>query len=326
MNDKRPSVYVTRPIPDKGLEMLRAVCDVRLWNEDTPVPRRVLLDEAARADGLYCLLTERIDEELLDAAPNLKVISNMAVGYDNVDVPAATARRIPVGNTPGVLTETSADFAFALLMAAARRIGEAERFVHAGKWTTWSPTLFRGLDIYGATLGIIGLGRIGQAVARRARGFEMRLLYHGGSDEAAALQLGAAACSLDELLMRADFVSLHVPLNDATYHLIGERELKLMKPTAILVNTARGPVVDPQALYYALKAGDIAYAALDVTEPEPIRMDDPLLTLDNCLIVPHIASSSIATRDKMAALAAANAIAGVRGERLPHCVNPQVYA
>lgn len=325
MTDKHPSVYVTRPIPDKGLELLRTACDVRQWEQDTPVPRDVLLHEAAQADGLYCLLTEKIDEELLDAAPNLKVISNMAVGYDNIDVPAATARNVPVGNTPGVLTDTSADCAFALLMTAARRISEAERFVHAGKWTTWSPTLFRGYDIYGATLGIVGLGRIGQAVARRARGFDMRILYYGGSDTEAARQLGAEERPLDELLAEADFVSLHVPLNDATYHLIGERELGLMKSSAILINTARGPVVDPQALYYALEAGDIAYAALDVTEPEPIHMDDPLLTLDNCLIVPHIASSTIATRDKMATLAAANAIAGVRGERLPHCVNPQVY-
>jgi glyoxylate reductase len=321
----KPRVFVTRPVSEKGLEMLHAACEVRVYENETPPPREVLLREVADCDGIFSLLTEKIDAEVMDAAPRLKVISNMAVGYDNVDVKAATARKIPVGNTPGVLTETSADLAFTLLMAAARRIGEGERYIRAGKWITWSPNLLLGCDIFGATLGIVGLGRIGQALARRARGFNMRILYHGGSDKQAAQELGAEERTLEQLLAESDFVSLHVPLNDATYHLIGERELRMMKPTAILINTARGPVVSPQALYYALSEGVIAYAALDVTEPEPIPADDPLLTLENCLIVPHIGSSTVATREKMATMAAANLLAGVRGERLPNCVNPQVY-
>jgi glyoxylate reductase len=321
----KPRVFVTRSIPEKGLERLYAMCDVHMYQGELPPPRDVLLREIADCEGLFSLLTEKIDAEVMDAAPRLKVISNMAVGYDNIDIKAATDRKIPVGNTPGVLTETSADLAFALLMAAARRLGEGERYVKSGQWITWSPQLLLGCDIYGASLGIVGFGRIGQAVARRARGFDMKIVYHGGSDTQAAQTLGAEERPLDELLAESDFVSLHVPFKDTTYHLIGKRELALMKPTAILINSARGPVVDPHALYDALREGVIAYAALDVTEPEPIRMDDPLLTLDNCLIVPHIGSSTVATRTKMAVMAAENLIAGLQGARLPHCINPQVY-
>jgi glyoxylate reductase len=321
----KPRVFVTRHIPEKGLERLRAVCDLHVYENELPPPRDVLLREVADCEGILSLLTEKINAEVMDAAPRLKVISNMAVGYDNIDVKAATERKIPVGNTPGVLTDTSADLTFALLMAAARRLGEGERYVRSGQWTTWSPQLLLGYDIHGATLGIVGLGRIGQAMARRARGFDMKVLYHGGSDRQAAQELGAEERSLDGLLAESDFVSLHVPLREETRHLIGARELHLMKRTAILINAARGPVVDPKALYEALRDGVIAYAALDVTEPEPIHMDDPLLTLDNCLIVPHIGSSTIATRQKMATIAAENLIAGLTGERLPHCVNPQVY-
>lgn len=320
-------VFVSRIIPDKGLEMVHNVADAEVWQDELPPPYEVLLDQVKGLDGLLCLLTDKIDDNLMDVAgESLKVISQMAVGYDNIDVTAATERGIPVGHTPGVLTETTADFAFALLMSAARRIVEGERFVKAGKWKTWGPTLLMGYDILDATLGIVGFGRIGRAVAKRAGGFDMRVLYYDPSpDEEAARQLGAEARSLDEVLAEADFVSLHVPLTPETHHLIGERELKLMKPTCVLVNTARGPVVDPRALYQALKYGEIAYAALDVTEPEPISVDDPLLTLDNCLIVPHIASSSVATRTRMATMAAANLEAGLRGEKLPNCVNPEVY-
>lgn len=321
----KPTVFVTRIIPEKALQMVREHGAATVWEGELPPSRDDLLRAVAGADGLLCLLTDPVDADVIDAAPRLRVISQMAVGYDNIDLPAATRRRIPVGHTPGVLTDTTADFAFALLMAAARRISEAERFAHAGRWKTWGPTRLMGQDVYGATLGIVGMGRIGQAVARRARGFEMRVLYADPSEPEAARELGAVRVDLDDLLAQADFVSLHVPLTAATERLIDARALARMKPTAILVNTARGPVVDQAALYDALVSGQIAYAALDVTDPEPIAPDDPLLSLDNCLIVPHIASSSVATRTRMAVMAAENLIAGLKGDRLPHCANPQVY-
>ena len=324
----KPSVFVTRLIPKEGLDLIRRACEAEIWTDELPPPRPVLLEKVRGVDGLLTLLTDRIDADLLDAAgPRLKVISNYAVGYDNVDVAAATARRIPVGNTPGVLTETTADMAFALLMAAARRIVEGADYVRAGRWRTWGPTLLLGHDVHGATLGIIGLGRIGQAVARRARGFDMRVLYFDpdcDADKGAAV--GAAVrCNLEELLAEADFISLHVPLTAETRRLIDADALARMKPTAVLVNTSRGAVVDTGALYDALREGRIAYAALDVTDPEPLPGDHPLLTLPNCLVVPHIASASHATRTRMAVMAAENLLAGLRGERLPHCVNPQVY-
>ncbi|MFQ5922734.1 MAG: 2-hydroxyacid dehydrogenase [Anaerolineales bacterium] len=323
----KPHVYVTRVIPDAGLERIRSVTDAEVWEGEQPPPYEMLLEKVVGLDGLVCLLTDRIDAELMNTGGgSLRVISQMAVGTDNIDVAAATERGIPVGHTPGVLTETTADFAFALLMAAARRIVEGERYVKAGKWVTWSPTLLMGQDMHGATLGLIGFGRIGQGMAVRARGFGMRVLYADHSvDEGTARELDAEPRELDELLAESDFVSLHVPLTEQTIHLMGEREFRLMKPSAILINTARGPVVDPGALYRALKEGEIAYAALDVTEPEPIPADDPLLTLDNCLIVPHIASSSLATRNLMATMTAENLEAGLRNERLPHCANPEVY-
>jgi glyoxylate reductase len=320
----KPRVYVTRQLPGTGLDGLRDICDLHVWPGELPPPRETLLQEVAEAEGLIPLLNDRIDASVMDAAPKLRIISNYAVGYDNIDVAAATARGIPVGNTPGVLTETTAELAFALLLAAARRLPEGERLVRAGGWETFKPALLLGRDLYGATLGIIGLGRIGQAVARRAVGFSMRVLYHRG-DANAAHQLGAESASLDDVLRQSDFISLHVPLMPETKYLIGARELALMKPTAILVNTARGGVVDPVALYEALRDGVINAAALDVTEPEPIPMDDPLLTLDNCLIVPHIGSASVATRERMVHIAVDNLLAGLRGERLPHCVNPEVY-
>lgn len=322
----KPKVFITRIIPDAGLRLVQAACDVDLWPEELPPSRGALLAHVAGVDGLLCLLTDRIDAEVMDAAgPNLKVISNHAVGFDNIDVPAATARGIPVGNTPGILTDATADFAFALLLAAARRVPEGERFVRAGRWKTWGPSLLLGPDVHGATLGLIGFGRIGQAMARRATGFAMRVLYHDPSLPQPPAGLDATPVDLPTLLRESDFVSLHVPLTPETRGLINRETLALMKPTAVLVNTARGPVVDPDALYEALRDGRIFAAALDVTDPEPIPLDSPLLTLDNCLIVPHIASASVTTRQKMSLMAAENLIAGLKGERLPNCVNPEVY-
>jgi len=287
----KPRVFVTRFIPEIGLKRIRESCDAEIWEDELPPPRPILLERVRGLDGLLCLLTDPIDGALMDTAgPQLRVISQMAVGYDNVDVAEATRRGIPVGNTPGVLTECTADFAFTLLVSAARRVVEAERYVKSGKWKTWGPLLLLGADLWQATLGIVGFGRIGQAVARRARGFNMRILYHDAfPNEGVAAELGTEYRPLDDLLQEADFVTLHVPLLPETHHLISERELRLMQKSALLVNTSRGPVVDPKALYEALATGEIGGAALDVTDPEPISMDSPLLRLSNCLIVPHIA-------------------------------------
>jgi glyoxylate reductase len=277
-------------------------------------------------DGLLCLLTDRIDGEVMDeAGSQLKVISNHAVGFDNIDVPAATARRIPVGNTPGVLTDATADFAFALMMAVARRIPEAERYVHAGKWKTWGPRLLLGVDLKGATLGLMGFGRIGKAMARRAAGFDMRVIYYDPNEIRLDPALNTERVDFETLLEESDFISLHTPLTPDTRHMIDSEAFSKMKPTAVLVNTSRGPVVDPEALYEALKEKRIFGAGLDVTEPEPLPMDSPLLALDNIVIMPHIASASKTSRDQMAWMAARNLVAGLKGERLPNCVNPQVY-
>ncbi len=270
------------------------------------------------------MLTDRIDGEVMDAADQqLRVISNFAVGVDNVDVAEATRRKIPVGHTPGILTEATADLAWTLLMAAARRITEGDRYVRAGKWRTWEPQLLLGAAVHGATLGIVGFGRIGRAVARRAKGFDMRVLYSSRSEMADSE--GATRVELPELLRESDFVSIHVPLNAETHHLFGAAAFGQMKRGAILVNTARGPVVDPVALYDALASGHLGGTALDVTEPEPLPADHPLLRLANCIVVPHLGSATSATRDRMARMAAENLLAGVSGQRLPYCVNPEVY-
>lgn len=321
----KPRVYVTRRMAQEALDKIAQVTEMEVWPEELPPPYDVLLKKVRDVDGLLPLLTDRIDANLMGAAPRLKVISNMAVGYDNIDVPEATKRGIVVGNTPGVLTETTADMAFALLMAAARRVAEADAFTRKGRWKTWGPMVMLGQDIHHATLGIVGLGRIGKEIAKRAKGFNMKVLYHDQIRQAQEeKQLGVEYVSeLSALLSKSDFVSTHVPLGPQTHHLIGAAEFALMKPTAILINTSRGPVVDQKALYEALKSHQIFAAAIDVTEVEPIPMDSPLLTLDNIIITPHIASGSVATRTKMANMAAENLIAGVQGEIPPNCVNPE---
>ncbi len=321
----RPRVFVARVIPDAGLRPVTQACDADVWPDELPPPRDELLRRIAGCDGVLTLLTDRVDAAFLDAAgPGLKVVSNYAVGFDNVDVPECTRRGIPVGNTPGVLTETTADLAWALLMAAARRLPEGDRYVRDGNWKTWGPLLLLGPDVHGATIGIVGFGRIGQAVARRAQGFGMEILYHDVQElpPEVTTPLGATYLPLEELLARSDFVSLHVNLSEVTRHLINAETLSWMKPTAVLVNTSRGPVVDQRALADALRDGVIWAAGLDVTDPEPIPMDDPLVGLENCLIVPHIASASRTPRGKMASMAAANLLAGVRGEPLPTEVPP----
>jgi glyoxylate reductase len=331
-------IFITRIIPDPGMVLIKEHFPpfdgahivpmqfregVDIWTPDLPPSRTELIEHSRGVDGLLCLLTDKIDGEVMDAiGPQLKVISNMAVGVDNIDVPAATARGIPVGNTPGVLTDATADQTFALLLAAARRLAEGERYLRAGKWVTWSPSLLLGADLVGATLGIVGFGRIGQAVAKRAQGFDMRVIYHDPTAESA---FGAQPVDLDTLLRESDFVSIHVPLTETTSHLVNAEFLAKMKSNSVLVNTSRGGVLDQTALYHALKSNQIFAAALDVTDPEPLPVESPLLELENCIIVPHLGSASKKTRDMMSLLAAQNLVAGLRGERLPNCVNPQVY-
>lgn len=324
---EKSKVFVTRGIPESGLELLRKEYQVVVWPDALPPTGQALLDYVEGASAILCLLSDRMDAQVMDAAgAGLKVISNYAVGYDNIDVAEATRRGIPVGNTPGVLTEASADHAFALLMAAARRIAEGDRQVRSGGWKTWEPMGLLGLDIHDATLGIIGFGRIGQAMARRARGFDMRVLFFDPThpqekDDATH----AEKVSLDELLVQSDFVSLHAPLTEKTKGMFNKKTFKQMKTGAILVNTARGGLVDQEALADALKSGKLGGAALDVSDPEPLPLDHLLLELENLLITPHIASASRSTREKMSLMAAENVLAGLCGERLPNCVNPEVY-
>ncbi|MBC7329244.1 D-glycerate dehydrogenase [bacterium] len=318
-------VFVTRVIPDEGLNLILENCDAEVWREETPPSREIIIEKIKDCEGILVLLTDKIDAEIMDNAPKLRIISNYAVGYDNIDVKSATQRGILVTNTPGVLTETTADLAFALILATARRIVEADKFTRSGRWKSWGPMLFLGRDVYGATLGIIGLGRIGQAVARRAKGFNMRVIYFSRKRKVEVeRELGVEYRELHSLLREADIVSIHTPLTEETYHLIGEKELSLMKPTAILVNTARGAVVDQKALYKALKERRIFGAGLDVYEKEPIDEDDPLMELENVILLPHIGSASVETRGRMARMAAENLLAGLRGEIPPNLVNPEV--
>jgi glyoxylate reductase len=326
--DRQPRVFVSRRISDDALERIVGQATADVWPDEMPPPRDELLRRVEGVDGFLSMVSDRVDDELLDrAGPRLNVVSNYGVGVDHIDVSACTRRGVAVGNTPGVLTETTADFAFALLMAAARRIPEGHDFVRADRWKAWSPLTLVGPDVHHATLGIIGFGRIGRELAKRGRGFDMRILYHSRhpaspDDEAS---LGARRASLDELLAHSDFISLHVSLNPETQHMINRETLGKMKRSAILINAARGPVIDSDALYDALEDGIIAGAALDVTEPEPLPGDHKLLRLNNCLVVPHIASSSFATRGKMASIAADNLLAGLKRAPLPSFVNPAAY-
>jgi glyoxylate reductase len=318
----KPHVFITRHIPDSALQKVQTSCDVDLWEDEMPPPYETLIERATDKDGVLTMLTDHIDAAFMDAAgSNLKVISQMAVGYDNIDIQAAQARGIAIGNTPGVLTETTADLAFSLLLAAARRILEGVRYIENDEWKTWHPTVLLGSDVSGATLGIVGFGRIGRAVAKRAAGFDMRVFAYSPSlTDDQARDANVERAELERLLRESDFVSLHTPLNQHTRHLINRETLKLMKPTAILVNTSRGGTVDQEALYEALANGIIGGAALDVTTPEPLPADHPLLKLQNVLIVPHIGSATVGTRGRMAAMAADNLIAGVTGKPLPNAV------
>jgi glyoxylate reductase len=321
-----PRVFVTRRLPGDALSVLAARTQIDLWPGEMPPPRDEMIRHARDCEGILTLVTDPVNRALLEQAPKLRVVSNMAVGYDNIDVAACTERGVAVGNTPGVLTDATADLAFALLLAAARRLPEAREFVLAGRWKTWDPSLLLGRDVHGATLGIFGMGQIGQAMAKRARGFGMRIVYSDKPKPSVEEQLGVVRLEKDELLREADFVSLHVPLSPKTRHLIGAPELAKMKPTAVLINTSRGAVVDPIALAEALRAGRPGAAALDVTDPEPISPTDPLLKLPNALVVPHIGSASVQSRTKMASLAVENLLAGLEGRPLPHSVNPQVVS
>jgi glyoxylate reductase len=322
-------IAVTRKLPQLGEQMLDELeaegdYTIARWPGELPPGPEELNALLAGAVGAITLLTEPIDGDLLDHFPDLRVISNYAVGFDNVDVPAATERNVAVCNTPGVLTDATADLAFALLMATARRLPEAQQYVRDDKWETWSPTLLLGQELTGATVGVVGFGRIGREFARRATGFRMRILaFDLYPDERAAAEIGATFVPLDQLLRESDFISLHCTLTEETHHLIGAEELALMKPTAILINASRGPVVDTESLVAALRNGTILAAGLDVTDPEPLRADHPLVSMPNCLVVPHIASGTVTARNAMAKIAVENCVAVLAGNTPPSCVNPE---
>jgi glyoxylate reductase len=322
----KPKVFVTRVLPEVGLKLIREACDADIWADSLPPPYAVLRQKVAGCDGLVSLLTDKIDAALLDAAPRLKVVSNFAVGFNNIDVPACTARGIAVGNTPGVLTDATADMAFCLLLAAARRVVEGHQYTLSGKWKTWEPLGHLGQDLIGRTLGIVGMGRIGYALAQRCHGgWGMKVLYHDVQrNEQAEKAFGARAVDFDTLLRESDFISLHTDLNEKTRGMFGAAQFQKMKRTAVLVNSARGPLIDQKALYEALKAGTIFAAGLDVTDPEPPAKDDQLLKLPNVVIAPHIASATVGTRNAMAEICANNLIAGLTGQNLPAWVNPEV--
>jgi len=323
----RKKVFVTRMLPEAAMNLLKSKFEVQFWSEEESPPKKVLIDKVKGIDGLYCVLTEKIDKEIINAAgEQLRGISQVAVGYDNIDVEAATKRGIYVTNTPGVLTDTTADFAFALLMAAARRVAEADRYVRSGKWKlSWGLMMMLGQDVWGKTIGILGMGRIGVAMAKRAKGMNMKILYYDVvRNEETEKETGAEYVDLETLLRRSDFVSVHVPLMPSTHHLMNEERLKMMKKSACLINTSRGPVVDEKALYKALKEGWIWAAALDVWEKEPTDPENLLLTLDNVVVAPHIASASYETRTRMAVLASENLIAILEGRVPPNLVNKEV--
>ncbi len=323
----RPQALVTRTLLPDALDIIRQAADVDVWPDEWPPTAEELRRLASGADGILTTIMDRVDGALLDAAPNLRVVSQLAVGLDNVDVAEATRRGIPVGYTPGVLAKSTADLAFALLLGAARRTVESERAVRAGGWELqFHPTHWLGQDVHEACLGIVGLGQIGREIARRARGFDMDIIYYSRTrNPAAEVEYGVRYVAFPALLAEADFVALSVPLTPETHHLISRPQLEMMKPSGILINVSRGPVVDPRALYEALRDGQIARAALDVTAPEPIAPDDPLLTLENLVITPHIGSAALPSRLNTMKLAARNLAAGLRGEPMEACANPEVY-
>ena len=322
----KPHVFVTRVIPEAGLRRIKEHTDAEVWTDPLPPPHAVLRQKVASCDGLVSLLTDRIDAALMDAAPRLRVVSNYAVGFNNVDVPAATARGVAVGNTPGVLTDATADMAFCLLLSAARRLVEGHQYTLAGRWKTWEPLGHLGQDLAGRTLGVVGMGRIGYALAKRCRGgWDMNVLYHDvRRNEQAERDLGARFVDLDTLLGEADFISIHTDLNDQTRGLFNAERFRKMKRTAVLVNTARGPIVDQKALAAALADGTIFAAGLDVTDPEPPDLNDPLLKLPKVIVAPHIASATVGTRNAMAEICADNLLAGLAGKPLRAWVNPEV--
>jgi lactate dehydrogenase-like 2-hydroxyacid dehydrogenase len=321
------NVYVTQRIPDSGIELLRRECEsVEVNPNDRSLTPAELLDAVRGRDGVLCMLTDVIDETVLRAAEGGRGFANYAVGFNNVDLAKATEMGFVITNTPGVLTDATADLAWSLLMATTRRIAEADRFTRAGKFEEWKPMQMLGSDVTGRTLGIVGAGRIGSAVARRSRGFDMKVLYCDTTiNEALEKELGARRVTLDELLAGSDFVSVHVPLSEKTHHMFGAEQFRRMKRTAIFINTARGLVHDEAALVEALRSGVIAGAGLDVYENEP-QLAPGLIELDNVVLCPHIGSATTWTRARMALMAAENLLAIVKGERAPNCVNPEVYA
>lgn len=324
---KKPKVFLTRELPPKAMQRLREETELEMNKEDRVLTKEELMAGIKGKDALLCLLTDQIDNEVLSANPDLQVVANYAVGFNNIDVEAATKMGIPVSNTPGVLTETSADLAFALIMSVGRRIPEADKYIRTGQWNGWGPLQFLGTDIHGATLGIIGLGRIGKALVKRARGFGMEIKYWNRTrlTKGEENQLGVEYHSFDEVLKVADFMSIHVAYNQETHHIISSRELDMMKPTAVLINTSRGPIVDEKALVNALQAGQIGGAGLDVFENEP-QIEPELLEMDQVVILPHLGSATIATRTRMAMIAIDNLLAVFNGKEAPNLINDQIYS
>ena len=321
----KPKIYVTRELPERGLKIIKQHFETEVWPEYAPPPKKTIIEKAKNVDALATLLSDKIDAEVYNAAPKLKIVSQLAVGFDNIDLAEATKRGIYVTNTPEVLTDTTADFAWALLMAVARRVVEADKYVRTGQWKVgWHPAMLTGRDVFGATIGIVGAGRIGYAMAKRALGFDMEVLFYDVIPRPEIEKLGAKKVDLTTLLRESDFVTIHVPLMKETHHFINEEKLGLMKKTAYIINNSRGPVVDEKALHKALKEGWIAGAGLDVFEQEPTPMDNPLLKLENVVAAPHISSASLETRAKMSEMVADNLVSFFQGKQPPNLVNPDV--